>query len=171
MKNNLKPNIYTKDIFSINYDKLKSNNINTLLFDIDNTIATTKEKEPNEKTIKLINKLKKQGFKIFIISNALKRRALRFGNSLDLKTYYFSAKPLKRQYLRIIKENNLNKKNIAAIGDQIYTDIKGANNMDITSILVDPISKKESIITKINRIKENNLIKKTKIIEKGTYYE
>lgn len=171
MKNNLKPNIYTKDIFSINYDKLKSNNINTLLFDIDNTIAPTKEKEPNEKTIKLINKLKKQGFKIFIISNALKRRALRFGNSLDLKTYYFSAKPLKRQYLRIIKENHLNKKNIAAIGDQIYTDIKGANNIDITSILVDPISKKESIITKINRIKENNLIKKTKIIEKGTYYE
>lgn len=171
MKNNLKPNIYTKDIFSINYDKLKSNNINTLLFDIDNTIATIKEKEPNEKTIKLINKLKKQGFKIFIISNALKRRTLRFGNSLDLKTYYFSAKPLKRQYLRIIKENNLNKENIAAIGDQIYTDIKGANNIDITSILVDPISKKESIITKINRIKENNLIKKTKIIEKGTYYE
>lgn len=171
MKKNLKPTIYVKDIYSINYDKLKQDNIDTLLFDIDNTIATTKEKVPNNKVKELIEKLKKQGFKILIISNALKRRALRFGNSLNIKTYYFSAKPLKKQYLRIIKENNLKVKNIAAIGDQIYTDIKGANNIGIKSILVDPISKKESIITKINRLKENKLIKKSKLIEKGRYYE
>ena len=171
MKSILKPDIYQKDIFNINYEKLKKNNINILLFDIDNTITTTKEKYPNNKTIKLFKELQKKGFKLFIITNAFKKRALRFGNKLEIKTYYFSAKPLKRQYLKIIKENNLNNKNIAAIGDQIYTDIKGANNANITSILVDPISKKESIITKVNRIRENRLIKKYSTIEKGKYYE
>lgn len=60
---------------------------------------------------------------------------------------------------------------IAAIGDQLYTDIKGANKLDITSILVDPISKNEFIITKLNRLKENRLINKSKIITRGEYYE
>ena len=171
MQKLLKPTIYAKDIFNINYKKLKENNINVLLFDIDNTIATTYEKTPSKEVISLFKKLKKEGFTIYIISNALKRRALRFGNALDVKTYYFSAKPLTRQYKKIIAENNLSNSNIAAIGDQLYTDIKGANNMNITSILIDQISPKESIITKINRLKEKQAIKKYKIIEKGTYYE
>lgn len=166
-----KPNIYAKDIYSINYENLLKKNINTLLFDIDNTIGDSKTKRPSKEAIKLFKKLEKDGFKIFILSNALKGRATGYGESLNTKAYYFSAKPLKRQYLRIIKEHNLNNKNIAAIGDQLFTDIKGANKMDITSILVDPISKNESIFTKLNRLRENKLIKKYNIIEKGQYYE
>ena len=80
-------------------------------------------------------------------------------------------KPSSRNYNKIIKENNLKIEQPAAIGDQIYTDILGANKLCITSILVDPISKKEFITTRINRIKENKLINKTKIIKKGEYYE
>ncbi len=167
----LKPTIYTKDIFSINYNKLKEQNINVLLFDIDNTIAKPKEKTPSKKVIELFKTLQKDGFEIFIISNALKRRATVFGGVLRTKAYYFSAKPLKRQYKRIIRENNISPSSIAAIGDQLYTDIKGANKMNITSILVNPLSKQESIITKINRLKENKVINKYKIIEKGVYYE
>ena len=101
MKTNLKPSIYVKDIFSINYEKLKNQGIKTLLFDIDNTIATTKEKYPNNKVKELFDSLKKDNFNVYIISNALKHRALRFGEALDVKTYYFSAKPLKRQYIKI----------------------------------------------------------------------
>ena len=38
--NLLKPNNYYKNIYIINYQKLKENNIKCLLFDLDNTIAT-----------------------------------------------------------------------------------------------------------------------------------
>lgn len=167
----LKPTIYQKDIFSIDYDKLLENNINNLLFDIDNTISTTKEKTPNPKVIKLFEELRKKGFNLFILTNALKKRATSFGERLNVKTYYFSMKPASRNYNKVIKENNLKTKHTAAIGDQIYTDIKGANKLGITSILVDPIDKHEFITTKINRLKENKLISKTNIIKKGEYYE
>ena len=167
----LKPTIYQKDVFSINYNKLKKQNIKNLLFDIDNTIANTKEKYPTKEIIDLFTNLKEQGFNIFIITNAFKKRATRFAISLNIKTYHTSMKPHKHTYKRIIKENNLNYEECAAIGDQIYTDVKGANKLGITSILVDPISNKELIITKINRLKEKYLINKTKIIKKGEYYE
>lgn len=167
----LKPNIYQKDIFSINYDKLLKQNIKNLLFDIDNTISSTKDKVPSKEVKELFNNLKEKGFKVFIITNALKKRTTKFQESLDVKTYHFSMKPSPRNYNKLIKENNLKYNECAAIGDQIYTDIKGANNLGILSILVDPISNKEFITTKINRIKENKLINKTKIIKKGEYYE
>lgn len=170
MKNLYKPTIYAKDIFNINYHKLKENGIKVLLFDIDNTIAKTNEKIPSKEIIDLIKELKKD-FTIFILTNAIPARAKRFAKSLNIKAYYLSWKPLSTNYKRIIKSYNLDKKHIAAIGDQIYTDIKGANKLGIISILVNPVSKRESIFTKINRIKEKNLIKKTKIITRGEYYE
>ena len=151
----LKPSIYQKDVFSINYDKLLKLNIKNLLFDIDNTIASCKENEPSKEIIDLFNNLKEKGFNVFIITNALKKRASKFADKLNIKTYHFSMKPSSRNYNKIIKENNLKIEQTAAIGDQIYTDILGANKLCITSILVDPISKKELITTRINRIKEN----------------
>ena len=167
----LKPTIYQKDVYSIDYTKLLKNNKKNLLFDIDNTIATGMEKTPNTKVIKLFKNLKSQGFNIFILTNALKKRATTFGTKLEVKTYYFSLKPSSRNYKKLIKDNNLKIEETVAIGDQIYTDIKGANKLGITSILVDPIDKYEFITTKINRIKENKLINKTNIIKKGEYYE
>ena len=163
----LKPNIYQKDIFKIDYKKLKAKNINNLLFDIDNTIASNKEKIPNNKVIELFKNLKKQGFNLYIITNSLKKRATSFGNQLNVKTYYFSMKPLSKNYLKLIKENNLKTEECAAIGDQLFTDIKGANKLNILSILVDPIDNKEFITTKINRLKEST----TNIIKRGEYYE
>ena len=119
----------------------------------------------------MFDNLKKDGFNIFIITNALKKRAERFQDILNVKTYHFSLKPLSRNYIKIIKDNGLKIEECAAIGDQIYTDIKGANKLGILSILVDPISKEEFITTKINRIKEKRLFKKTKLLKKGEYYE
>ena len=167
----LKPNIYQKDVFSINYENLLKKNIKNLLFDIDNTIAAGNEKQPSPEIIDLFKDLERIGFNVFIITNALKKRASRFKDSLNIKTYHFSMKPLARNYKKLAKENNIKFEECAAIGDQIYTDIKGANKLGILSILVDPISNHEFITTKINRIKENNLINITKIIKKGEYYE
>ena len=78
------------------------------------------------------------------------------------------------KYKKIMKLYGYNVEEIAAIGDQIYTDIKGANKLNITSILVNPLSPRESLFTKINRLKENKLFKKLskqKILTKGEYYE
>ena len=175
------PKLYYKDIYSINYKKLKDKNITYLLFDIDNTIADNRDNKPSKEAIQLINKLKKD-FTIILVSNALPLRAKRFGQELAVDYYAFSIKPLKNTYKKIIStlvslskpcviisKYNINPSNIAAIGDQLYTDILGANKMGIISLLIDRISNNESIITKFNRIRENKIIKKYKIIERGHY--
>ena len=53
----LKPTLYYKDLYNINYKKLKENNIQYLLLDIDNTIGDSKERYPSKKAIKFIKEL------------------------------------------------------------------------------------------------------------------
>ena len=166
-----KPTIYAKDIFHINYKKLEENKIKLIIFDIDNTIAKTNEKYPTDKVVKLFKELKNNKFNLLILTNAIPHRAIRFKKYLDVDTYYLACKPSKLNYIRIIKKYKYKNEEIAAIGDQMLTDIKGANKVGITSILVDPISNKESLFTKLNRLKEKYLISKKKIIERGKYYE
>ena len=63
---------------------------------------------------------------------------------------------------------------IAAIGDQLVTDIFGANRNKITSILINPIGEAEPVTTKFNRMIERQIYKrllKKGLLEKGKYYE
>ena len=170
MENLLKPKLYYKDIYSINYKKLKAKNIQYLLIDIDNTIGDDKEYLPCPKVVEFIKQLK-EDFTIVLISNALPNRVKRYAKLIGVPYYSLSLKPLKRTYKIFLKEYKTTNNAIAAIGDQLYTDIVGANKMGITSILVDRISNNESVITKINRLRENNAIKKYKLIERGVYDE
>ncbi len=171
MTNIYQPKMYYQDIFSINYQLLKKKKIKYLIFDLDNTIADCKTKIPSKKVNTLFKDLKRQGFTIYIMSNAFKRRVKSFANSLNTKYYYLSLKPLKITFKRLIKENNLKINEIAMIGDEIFTDIKGSNKLGITSILVDRLTNNDYFLTKISRIRENNLFKRTNIIKRGEYYE
>ena len=87
---------------------------------------------------------------------------------------YFSFKPLKRKYNKILKSYNYKKEEIACIGDQLLTDIWGANRMDFLSILVNPIGKTDFTLTKLNRFIETSIydkLKKQDLLKKGRYYE
>ena len=63
--NRFKPSMYKKDIFSINYKKLKKAGVKCLIYDLDNTLALIDEKECPEKTKELIRKLQ-DDFLIFL---------------------------------------------------------------------------------------------------------
>ena len=54
------PDVYQKSIYTINYNKLKSNGIKCLLFDLDNTLVPYSIKRPTDKVIELFNSLKEQ---------------------------------------------------------------------------------------------------------------
>ena len=69
-------------------------------------------------------------------------------------------KPFKRglkKAIRVLKENP---ENIAAIGDQVFTDVIGANRCKMYSILVKPIDEKDILITIIKRPFEKFILKR-----------
>jgi HAD superfamily hydrolase len=159
-----RPDIYQKDVFSINYKNLKNKKIKVLIYDIDDTLIPSNEIKLKKETINLITKLKKD-FKIILLTNSPSFRSNKIKKQLDVDCYSLSMKPLKYNLNKIMK--NYDKKDVVLIGDRLLTDIKLANNYNIMSILVDPITNHNFILVKIMKIlKEEPLYKE---LEKKIY--
>lgn len=167
------PDVYQKSIYTINYKKLKRNGIKCLLFDLDNTIAPYKVTEPDVKVKELFARLE-EDFKVIIISNSPKNRIRPFKEKLNVDCAYSSKKPFKTKYKKILELYNFKIDEVACIGDQILTDILGANRMGFTSILVNRVAKYETIFTRFNRFFEKFILKKLdkkNLLVMGEYYD
>ena len=81
-----------------------------------------------------------------------------FANIVKSKFIFKANKPSKKGYIFATKLMNLDKKEVVFIGDQIFTDIWGANRAGIISILVSPIDKKEEIQIILKRKLENLIL-------------
>ncbi len=168
------PDIYQQSIFTINYKALKKSGIKCLLFDLDNTLAPINVTIPGVKEKELIEGLKDMGFKVIIMSNSGKTRLEPFKEGFNVDTAFLSKKPLKSKYKKVMDLYDFKDTEIAAIGDQLLTDVFGANRMGFTSILTNPISKEDFIGTRFNRIIERFIMKKLAkkgLFTKGEYHD
>ena len=163
------PNMYAKNFYKINFEKLKEINIDNLIIDIDGTLLPADDiLVPNE-LIRQIEILKENDFNMLLVSNNGSERVTPVANTLGLKYLYNANKPLRECYDKALDILDANHNNVAMIGDQMLTDIYGANSYGIYSILVDPIAKKNNIGTFTNRCLQNSMEKylsKKKIYEK-----
>lgn len=167
------PDIYKKNIFAINYDKLKKKGIKCLIFDLDNTLALIDSTKVESSVKELINKLKK-AFLVVIVSNSPKKRVSKFSEDLGVDSYPFALKPTIRTLKKIKAKYNLESKQIAIIGDQFITDMAYGYKGKITKIFVDPLAVKDLKITNINRYLEEKIMakyNKNNLFKKGNYYE
>ena len=167
------PDMYQKSIYDINYKKLKKRGIKCLLFDLDNTLINYEDCEVGSKVKNLFAKLE-DDFKVIIMSNSGKKRLTPIKEALNVDVAYSSRKPFKYKYKKILALYGFKEYQVAAIGDQLITDIFGANNMGFTSILVNRLNNNEPIQTRFNRHFEKKILNKLNkkgILETGQYYE
>ena len=167
------PNMYSENIFTINYKKLKKEKIKCLLVEVDNTITPAREEEFFEEVKELFDGLK-MDFKIILFSNNFQKRIVKFGNYYDVDIEFLALKPLPFKYKKIIRKYGFKKTEIACIGDQLITDIQGGNKSGFKTILIEPISEKDEKETWFNRKLEKmifNSFEKNKLLIKGKYYD
>lgn len=168
------PDIYQKSIYNVDYKKLYNCGIRCVLFDLDNTLAPINIKEPPKKVKELFDDLKEQGFKVIIFSNSHKARIKPFKENLNVDSCAFAFKPFKYKFIKVLTTYNFKQSEVVIIGDQMLTDIVGGNNVGITTILINPISNKDFVFTKFNRLREKYIMRKLRnnnLFVKGRYYE
>ena len=156
----LYPKEYMKNVTEISLEFLKKNNIKGLILDIDNTLINF-DKEILSGVKQWCEQNKNNGIKMCILSNTNKvEKVEKVANQLDLPYLYFAKKPFKKGFLRAQKLLDLPKENIAVVGDQVFTDVIGANRCKMFSILTKPIDKRDLLLTRIKRPLENLIIKR-----------
>lgn len=153
------PDYYCDKVTDITIDLLKENQIKGMMLDVDNTLIDF-DKNLLEGIEEWIEQIKQNDIKCIILSNSNKVDKVKMvAKKLDLPYIFFATKPLKRGFNKAKKELNLESENIAVVGDQIFTDVIGANRNKMFSILVNPIAKKDIWMTKFKRPMEEWIIK------------
>lgn len=131
--------------------KLKKWEIKGIILDIDNTMAPHNDPEPLQGIDEWITQIKNSGIKLIIVSNNHAPRVEKMAARLGLDFIAKGAKPLPVGFSRAVKQMGLDKKNICAVGDQIFTDVLGANIYGIRSFMVKPIAPEKSLPFRIKR--------------------
>jgi len=147
------PGEYLNSTYLIDFDKLYIDGYRGLIFDIDNTLVEHGV-AADLRVIDLFKKLRKIGFSTCLISNNQEPRVKPFADKV--KTMYVSNahKPSTTNYIKAMRLMDTNKQNSIFIGDQLFTDVWGANRAGIRTILVKPIGKKEEIQIVLKRFFE-----------------
>lgn len=159
----LTPNMQVKKITDITIEMLKENNIKGMILDVDNTLIDL-DRVPLEGIKEWIDNMKNNGIKFCIASNSLKKDKIeKVAKMLDIPYVHFSAKPTKiglkkaKQILGI--EDS---KNIAEVGDQLFTDVLGTNRMKMFSILTEPLCEEKVKINNLKRKLEKRVLRRNK---------
>ena len=123
-------------IYAISQSELKKKGIDSLLLDVDGTLINRKSNIVPKAVKNWIAESKKL-FSLYLISNnPSKKRIAKIAKELNLRYKYNASKPKKKVTLSVIKEIDGGSKNIAIIGDRIFTDIIVGNRCNIKTILV-----------------------------------
>ena len=152
------PDEHVTSIYHIDLLKLKQKNIVGLIFDIDNTLVPYFVDQADSRLIDYFTQLQRQGFKICLLSNSSAQRVKKFQHALKVPVVASARKPFigkLRQAMALIATASTN---TAIIGDQVFTDVWAGNRAGITTILVNPISRREQWRTWIKRGLEAKLL-------------
>lgn len=158
----LYPNQYFEKVEQITISFLQKNKIKALILDVDNTLIDY-NRTMKESIIYWAKDLKKQGIKLYILSNTNhKEKVEEVANKLEINYRNLAQKPFKSGFLKVQQELQEKPENIGVVGDQIFTDIIGGNRCNMYTILVDPIDKKDFWYTAWKRPLENKIKEKYK---------
>ncbi|MBQ6633282.1 MAG: YqeG family HAD IIIA-type phosphatase [Ruminococcus sp.] len=147
------PYEYAKSVFEIDYKKLYDKGFRGIIFDIDNTLVHHGD-DSTEAVDQLFVDIHNAGFKTLLLSNNEKSRVERFIRNIDTDYICDADKPDPACYLKAVEKMGLDKDQVVCIGDQIFTDIYGANRAGLASILVKYIRVKEETMVGKRRLAE-----------------
>lgn len=154
------PKFYCKKVTDITIKYLKENHIEALILDVDNTLLDF-DLNIVDGLEAWYEQIKANNIRCIILSNSNKINKVKMiADKLGVSYICFATKPLKRGFKKAQKELNISNENIAVVGDQIFTDVIGANRCKMHSILVEPIAKKDIWMTRIKRPIEELIVKK-----------
>lgn len=134
-----KPHIKRERIADITIEDVKGLGVNALLLDVDNTMSTHGGQVLTDGLTEWLSMMRENGIKLIVLSNARKSRVEPFAEKIGLPFIHLGLKPLPFGYFRAAKAVGEKRKNVAIVGDQLFTDMLGGFLSGTKKILLTPI--------------------------------
>ena len=141
---------------------LQEHGIRGIITDLDDTLAPRNISLPDGEVSAWVKEMQEAGIQICIVSNNSKKRTETFAEPLGLPCFHRAMKPSRKGIFKALKAMNLNKDQVVFLGDQLFTDMMGANRCRMKAILVEPIGAYGGWFVQVKRKFENLLRKSIK---------
>ena len=153
------PDYYFDTVYDITPELLKKHGVKGIILDIDNTLVPYEIPEPTEENIAWLELMHKSGIRTAFVSNNHKERVVLYNKNLGCPAFYDSGKPLKKACKRALDAMQLEAREAAIIGDQVFTDVLCGRNAGLKlAILVKPIKDKTNLFFKSKRFLEKPVL-------------
>ena len=113
--------------------------VELLMLDFDNTIVPYTTSVPTQEMERWLDWAKCSGVQVCVVSNSRKERVKVFCRHYGIDCITHARKPFSQGIRQCLERYGIQARHAALVGDQIYTDVLGANRMGVTSILVSAI--------------------------------
>ena len=160
-KDILVPDKMFNNIYEITPTLLKRDGINTVVFDVDNTVAPYSVTVPTERMKKYLFSLRDAGINVCFASNNNAERLERFNGSLGFFSVSKAGKPSGRAVKRAMKKFSSSRESTLVVGDQLFTDCLCARFAGVKAYIVKPIDpQSEGWFVKLKRFFEKPHLEK-----------
>ena len=147
------PTQWMDSTYQIPFDEWYKKGCRGVIFDIDNTLVPH-DAPATEEAKQLFDNLRQMGYETCLTSNNKEPRVAAFAAQVNSKYIYKANKPSRSGYLKAMEMMGTDKDTTLFVGDQLFTDVFGANRTGIATILVKPINPKEEIQIVLKRYLE-----------------
>jgi HAD superfamily phosphatase (TIGR01668 family) len=154
----LQPRERYAKVIDIPIGALVARGIRGLILDVDNTMTTHGNPQPATGVPEWLDRVRQAGIRCVILSNNTPRRVEPFARLLSLEFEADAAKPLPGGFWRACSHMGVLPSEAASVGDQIFTDILGANLAGIHSIFVDPAQPEGGGFFRLKRLLEGPIL-------------
>lgn len=163
----LYPTVTLEKVTDITPELLRDMGVDAILLDVDNTLAPPTSLSPFEGVQEWIDNIKAEGFSVVICSNNYKKRIRPFSDIVGLDCVAMSLKPFPFGFNRAKKKLGQHPKSVVVVGDQVYTDVLGANLAKMKSILLTPRCEEKGVTITLRRKMEVGVRKKLTVMKRS----
>lgn len=154
------PDHHVSAVSAIDPTLLVEAGVDAVLLDLDNTLVAWRGSEVPNHTEEWVEACKRAGLRLCLVSNTRNLPRLKaLSERLGIPFVRGRMKPARDGFERALALLRSSPGKAVMVGDQLFTDVWGANRMGMRSIWVERVHPKEFFGTKISRMAERLLLR------------
>ncbi|HUA09724.1 MAG TPA: YqeG family HAD IIIA-type phosphatase [Candidatus Acidoferrales bacterium] len=152
------PDRFVPRLAALSLEELQDQGFRGLILDLDNTLVGFRQTEIEADHLAWVRAAHARGFRMAMVSNNFTDRVTSVAAQIGIPCVPNALKPLPFGVLRAIDMLALPRRQIAVVGDQLFTDVLSGKLCGLYTILTEPIEAKDFPLTKVFRFFERLML-------------
>jgi uncharacterized protein len=152
------PDRYVTRLAVVSVEDLYNQGFRGLIVDLDNTLMGFHQTELEADHLEWVARAHERGFRIVMVSNNFTARVSGIASQLGVDSISNALKPLPFAVMRAMRMLAMPRRQIAMVGDQLFTDVLCGKICGMYTILTEPIENKDFALTKVFRFFERLML-------------